>query len=124
MCFESEKFLILGRNEQIWLKKMHIGLRAKCTLFLADLNETWIYQQMFEKASNIKFHENPSSEYQVVHADRRADMTKLIVVFLNFAIAPKTVWEGIHKSFQKQFRQWLTKGCSSSNPTLHLLEVI
>ena len=73
-------------------KYMHIGLHVKYTLFLSDLNETWISQQMFEKASNIKFQENPSSDSRVVQCgqtDRRADMTKLRVVFLNFANAPK-----------------------------------
>jgi len=46
-------------------------------------------RQIFEKYSNIKFHENPSSGSRVFHADRRTDMTKLTVAFRNFANEPK-----------------------------------
>jgi hypothetical protein len=42
-------------------------------------------RQIFEKYSNIKFHENPSSGSRVFHADRQTDMTKLTVAFRNFA---------------------------------------
>jgi len=44
--------------------------------------------QIFEKTSNIKFHENPSSGGRAVPrgvTDGQADMTKLIVAFRNFA---------------------------------------
>jgi len=49
-------------------------------------------RQIFEKNSNIKTHENPSSGSPVVpcrRTDGQTDMTKLIVVFRNFANAPK-----------------------------------
>jgi hypothetical protein len=46
-------------------------------------------RQIFEKYSNIKFHENPSSGSRVVPSGR-TDM-KLTVAFRNFANAPKTV---------------------------------
>jgi hypothetical protein len=49
-------------------------------------------RQIFEKYSNIRFHENPSSESRVVpcgQTDGRTDMTKLIAAFLNFANTPK-----------------------------------
>ena len=42
----------------------------------------------FENYSNIKFHENWSSGSRVVSCGR-AEMTKLIVAFRNFAKAPK-----------------------------------
>jgi len=48
-------------------------------------------RQILEKNSNIKFHESQFSGNRVVpceRRDRRADMTKLIVFFLNFGIAP------------------------------------
>ena len=48
-------------------------------------------QQIFEKSSNINFHENPSSGSRVFpygRTDRRTDM-KLIVAFRNFARVPK-----------------------------------
>jgi len=52
-----------------------------------------IYQQFFEKYSNIKFRENPSSGSRVVPCGR-TDMTKLIVAFRNFTNAPKNMAAG------------------------------
>jgi hypothetical protein len=49
-------------------------------------------QQIFEKYSNIKFHENPSCGSRVVPCgkmDGRTDLMKLIVAFRNFANALK-----------------------------------
>jgi len=49
-------------------------------------------RHIYEKSSNIKFHENPSNGSRVVpfgHTDRRAYMAKLTVAFRNFANAPK-----------------------------------
>jgi len=47
----------------------------------------------FQKYSNIKFRENPSGGSRVVPCEKkhdgRMDMTKLTVVFRNFANAPK-----------------------------------
>jgi len=48
--------------------------------------------QIFERYSNNKFHENPQSGSPVVPCRRtygQTDMMKLIVVFHNFADAPK-----------------------------------
>jgi len=50
-------------------------------------------RHIFEKSSNIKFHENPSSGSRVVPCGRaygRTDMTKISVAFRNFAKTPKT----------------------------------
>jgi hypothetical protein len=55
-------------------------------------------QQVFEKYSNIKFHENPSIGSRAVpceRTDRQTDMTKLTVASRNFAKAP-------NKTKQKQ----------------------
>jgi hypothetical protein len=49
------------------LLQLHIGLHATHLLFLSDLTES---QQAFEKSSNIKFHENWSSESRVVSCGR------------------------------------------------------
>jgi hypothetical protein len=51
-------------------------------------------RQIFEKYWNITFYKNPSSGTRVVsctdeRAERKTDMTKLIVAFRNFANAPK-----------------------------------
>jgi len=45
-------------------------------------------RQIFEKSSNIKFHENTSSGNRVVPCGR-TDMTKLTVAFRNYANVPK-----------------------------------
>jgi hypothetical protein len=47
-----------------------------------------ISRQIFEKVSNIKFHQNPTNGCRVVPYGQ-TDMTKLIVAFRNFANAPK-----------------------------------
>jgi hypothetical protein len=49
-------------------------------------------RQIFEKYSNTKFHENPSSRSRVVpcgQTNGQTGMTKLIVTFHDFAKAPK-----------------------------------
>jgi hypothetical protein len=51
--------------------------------------------QIFEKSSNIKFHENPHSEGRVVPCGR-IDMTKLLVASRNFVKAPKNGSTVIH----------------------------
>jgi len=76
---------------------------------------------MFEKYSNVTFHENPSSRSRVVscgQTDGRTDMTKLIVVFRNFTHAPKNVHNTIVKgrSKSKYKRNFPTcKTCSRSS---------
>jgi len=58
------------------------------------------FRQIFEKSSNIKFHENPFCGNRVVpgwrmdrqagrQAEGRIDMTKLLVAFRKFVKAPK-----------------------------------
>ena len=53
------------------------------------------YEQIFEKSSNIKFHENPSGGSGDVPCGRTdgqtdlTDMTKLIITFRNFEKTPK-----------------------------------
>ena len=48
-------------------------------------------RQIFEKVSNIKFNQNPSSRTRVPlgQADRRTDVTKLIIAVRNFAKPPE-----------------------------------
>jgi hypothetical protein len=57
------------------------------------------YQQIFEKYSNIKFHENPSSGIRVVAGGYTERQTrKLLVAFQNFAKAPKKEYVHVHVS--------------------------
>jgi hypothetical protein len=63
-------------------------------VFLARLNETWVFSTVFEKSSNTKFLENPSSCGRIFCADIQTDgghtdLTKLIVSFRNCVKAPK-----------------------------------
>ena len=73
---------------------MYAGLHVKYRYCCQILVKLEISRQMFEKYSNIKFHENPSSGSRVVPADahtdtdRQTDKTKLIVAVRNFANAP------------------------------------
>jgi len=46
-------------------------------------------RKIFEKHSNIKFHENPSSGSRVVRRNERTEMMKPTVPFQNTANAPK-----------------------------------
>jgi len=46
------------------------------------------YEQIFEKHSNIIYHENPSIGSTVVPC-RRTDMTKTIIINRSFAHVPK-----------------------------------
>jgi len=51
-----------------------------------------IYGHIFEKYSNIKFHEKPSNGNRVVPygwTDGQTGMTELLVAFHNFANVPK-----------------------------------
>jgi len=51
-------------------------------------------QQAFEKSSNTKFHENPSSGSRDIPYGP-TDMKKLIVIFRNFAGATKNVLDSV-----------------------------
>jgi len=52
-----------------------IDLHIKYPIFLSDFNQTGISRQIFEKFSNVRFHENASSGIRVFHADRQTEMT-------------------------------------------------
>jgi hypothetical protein len=72
--------------------KNNFGPHVKYLYFFPILLKLELPWQIFEKYSNIKFNENLSSGSRVVpfgETDGRADMTKLIVAFHNFANAPK-----------------------------------
>jgi hypothetical protein len=59
------------------------------------LTKVQFYGHIFEKYSNITYHENVSRGSLVVHVGGRTDTTKLIVAFRNLANAPKK-WTGVH----------------------------
>jgi len=67
--------------------EMHVGLHVKHPLFLPDFYETFS-RKIFDKFSDTKFNQNPSSGAEVFYMDRRTVMTKLIVALRNFTNAP------------------------------------
>jgi hypothetical protein len=100
-CFDSlqifsERLLIVRRSELDMIKKIYIGFHVKYRYYyyFHTLLKNESFRHIFEKCSNMKFHENPSNGIRVVPCGRkdgqRTDMTKLTVAFRNFANAPKT----------------------------------
>jgi hypothetical protein len=93
VCFDFlytfclQHFSFWKEMSEIW-SKVYIDPHVKYPLFLSGFMTRKFSQQMFEKSSNIKFHENLSSGSRV-DPYGRTDMTKLIVAFRNFAEAPK-----------------------------------
>ena len=63
---------------------LHVKHRYSCPILMKLASSP----QIFEKFSNIKFNENPSSGSRVVPCGR-TDMTELTVDVRNFVIAPK-----------------------------------
>jgi hypothetical protein len=68
---------------------MYTSLHIKYPLFSSDFNQAGIFSTDFQKYSNIKLRENPSSRSQVVPCEK-TDMTGLIAVFRNLRTRLKT----------------------------------
>ena len=71
---------------------MYLGPLVTCPIFFPDFNQSEFSRQISINVSIIRLRENPSSGSRISacgQADRRADMTKLIVAFRNCANAPK-----------------------------------
>jgi len=74
------------------LSQLYLHLHIKYPIACQILIELECYRQIFEKGLNTKCHGNPVSGCRVVprgRTDRQTDLTKLIVVFRNFANAPQ-----------------------------------
>jgi hypothetical protein len=67
---------------------------------LSNLNETWIFGQIFGKSSDIKSMKIRQVGAEVFHADRRTGgetcLTKQIVALRNFSNAPEKSRCGTH----------------------------
>jgi hypothetical protein len=71
---------------------MYIGLHVKYLSFLSDFNKTLIFSTDFRKILKQPIQLKSVPWQRVVscgEVDRRTDMTKLVVAFLNFVNAPK-----------------------------------
>jgi hypothetical protein len=70
-----QTFVFWEELSEIW-SKTYMGFHVKYPLFLSDFNEALISQQIFEKYSNMKFHENPSSGSCVVACRKKDGQTR------------------------------------------------
>jgi hypothetical protein len=93
--FLSGTFLILKGNKRDMILNVYC-IPVNYPLYLSDLMKLEFFRQIFEKYSNIKFHENPSGGSRVVPSGRTY-ITMLRVAFRNFANVPKN-----SASFYKQ----------------------
>jgi hypothetical protein len=79
------------KNSAKFCQCTYIGLRVKFPFFLSSI-KVKIFRQILEKYSNINFakiHPVGTEFYHAdVQTDSQTDMTKLVVVFRNFANAP------------------------------------
>ena len=64
-------------------------------------------RQVFEKVSNIKFHQIHPVGAELFHADRRTDMTKLIVAFRNLGTRLKSLQ---NKMFRGRYKATPSSG--------------
>ena len=88
----SEQFLILRRTQRDITINVHWSSCKAPVIMVKVLIKLQFSQQIFEKYSNIKSHENPSSGSRVVlggQTEGQTDMTNLIVALSNFANATK-----------------------------------
>jgi hypothetical protein len=88
---------------------MYIGVKVQYPLFLSNINDTSIFQQIFEKNSNIKFNESASSGCRVVPCGQT---DRPMVTFLHFSkTSTKSTLrkrETIYKCCQEHVHQPLT----------------
>jgi len=74
---------------------MASGFHVLCPLFLSNFNENWIFSTVFRKILKYQIWSKSSSVSRVVpcgQTDGGTGITKLIVDFIDFAQAPKTVF--------------------------------
>jgi hypothetical protein len=77
----SETVLILRNSERDVIKKMYSGVHVKYPLFFSDFNGTSIFWTVFRKIPKQYFMKIRPVGAELLHADRRTDMTMLIFAF-------------------------------------------
>jgi len=92
----SETFLIIWRYGREMIPNVYWFSFKVPHYSCPVLMKPDFFEHIYEKYSNIKFHENPSIGSRVVlcgrmdgRLDRRTDMTQLIVLLRDFAKEPK-----------------------------------
>ena len=91
--FSLQRFSFYEEWSDTW-SKMYTGLHVKCSLFLSDSNETWIAFTDFRKTLKYQIWSKSFGRNRVIpcgETDGQTDVMKLILVFRNFANAPK-IW--------------------------------
>jgi hypothetical protein len=126
----------ISHSKQKWARHcqyhqctVHISvglLHVKYRLFLSDIYDTRNFLTVFQKYTNTKFHKNPSSGVELLRADGRTDMMKLIVAFRNFAKAYKNCryknycctlsFHGTSSSWGQQLTIWRRRASLSIAP--------
>jgi hypothetical protein len=83
----SETFHILRSNQRDIVKNVETSSCQVPVIFVCILVKFELYGQIFEKVSNIKFYQNPSSGSRVFPCGLTdmTDKAKRIVAFRNFA---------------------------------------
>ena len=84
----SETIFILRRIKGEIESKIYIDLHVKYSLFLSGFNEMWIFSKGFESTQLQNLMKICPVVTKLFHADRRSDVTKLIVAFRSFANGP------------------------------------
>jgi hypothetical protein len=92
-CFSlqilSETYFFLRRIQRM-LSLLYIGLHVKCPLFLADVNESWIFWTDFRKIMKYQIsRRSPPPQWEPSCSCGRTDMTNILVAFLNYTNAPR-----------------------------------
>ena len=118
----SETFFILRRIKWDIIKNVN-WVSSKVPFIVVRFQ--WNHEfsrQLFEKYSNIKFHENPSSGSRVVPCGG-TDMTHLMITFHNFANAPNQTdhvsswkWQRVRYVHGASLSTYLTRSRCSSAP--------
>jgi hypothetical protein len=97
MCFEfnlqisSDTFVILSRIQRDTITNVHRSSCGAPVILVRSEYNLNFPRQIFEKCSNIKFHENPSNGNRVASCGQKdggTDTAKLTVAFSHFANAP------------------------------------
>jgi len=81
---------------------LHIKYSYSCPILIELEHSRWI----FEKHSNIKFHENPSTESRVIphgQTEGHTDTTKLTVAFRKFVNVPRKRREAAAQTWRDLF---------------------
>jgi hypothetical protein len=66
---------------------MYIGLQVKYPFLLSYFNETWLLDKFSKNTEISNFMKIRPVGAELFHADRRTDMTKLMVAFRDFTNA-------------------------------------